>query len=142
VRSKSHPNGSHKSSAGQDSLRNGRWPERPIRHIESFKENPVVLITGPLTGIGRHRFRFRAGTAESYAATFETNVLGVVLSMKHEVRVMQAQGNGSIINLSSTMGHRGAPEASLYTASKQAVKGLTNSRRFPGRRFNEQPIEQ
>jgi NAD(P)-dependent dehydrogenase (short-subunit alcohol dehydrogenase family) len=30
-------------------------------------------------------------TAESYAATFDTNVLGVVLSMKHELRVMQAQ---------------------------------------------------
>src|SRR5882757_7020007 len=29
-------------------------------------------------------------TAESFAATFETNVLGVILSMKHEVRVMQA----------------------------------------------------
>src|SRR5437879_9114793 len=43
-------------------------------------------------------------TAESYAATFDTNVLGTVLSMKHELRVMQLQGNGSIINLSSTMG--------------------------------------
>src|SRR5882762_7646580 len=32
-------------------------------------------------------------TAESFAATFETNVLGVVLSMKHEVRAMQAQGS-------------------------------------------------
>jgi len=30
-------------------------------------------------------------TAESYAATFDTNVLGVLLSMKHEMRVMQAQ---------------------------------------------------
>src|ERR1700734_1282948 len=28
-------------------------------------------------------------TAESFAATFDTNVLGVVLSMKHEVRAMQ-----------------------------------------------------
>src|SRR5271163_2410208 len=44
-------------------------------------------------------------TAESYAATFETNVLGVILSMKHEVRAMQAQGRGSIINISSTYGH-------------------------------------
>src|SRR6202022_2206581 len=42
-------------------------------------------------------------TAESYAATFDTNVLGVILSMKHEVRVMQGQGSGSIINISSTM---------------------------------------
>jgi NAD(P)-dependent dehydrogenase (short-subunit alcohol dehydrogenase family) len=66
-------------------------------------------------------------TAESYAATFDTNVLGVLLSLKHELRVMQAQGGGSIVNLSSTMGHRGAPGASLYTASKHAVEGLTRS---------------
>jgi NAD(P)-dependent dehydrogenase (short-subunit alcohol dehydrogenase family) len=66
-------------------------------------------------------------SAESYAATFDTNVLGVLLSMKHELRVMQAQGSGSIINLSSTMGQRGAPGASLYTASKHAVEGLTKS---------------
>jgi NAD(P)-dependent dehydrogenase (short-subunit alcohol dehydrogenase family) len=72
---------------------------------------------GPLT----------AQTAESYAATFDTNVLGVLLSLKHELRVMQAQGAGSIVNLSSTMGHRGAPGASLYTASKHAVEGLTKS---------------
>ncbi len=68
-----------------------------------------------------------AQTAESYAATFDTNVLGVLLSLKHELRVMQAQASGSIINLSSTMGHRGAPGASLYTASKHAVEGLTKS---------------
>ena len=37
-------------------------------------------------------------TAESYAATFDTNVLGVILSIKHEVRAMQGQGSGSIIN--------------------------------------------
>jgi NAD(P)-dependent dehydrogenase (short-subunit alcohol dehydrogenase family) len=66
-------------------------------------------------------------TAESYAATFDTNVLGVLLSLKHELRAMQAQGSGSIVNLSSTMGHRGAPGASLYTASKHAVEGLTKS---------------
>jgi NAD(P)-dependent dehydrogenase (short-subunit alcohol dehydrogenase family) len=66
-------------------------------------------------------------TAESYAATFDTNVLGVLLSMKHELRVMQAQGFGSIVNLSSTMGQRGAAGASLYTASKHAVEGLTKS---------------
>src|SRR5882757_3446742 len=36
-------------------------------------------------------------TAESYAATFDTNVLGVILSVKHEVRVMVEQGHGSII---------------------------------------------
>jgi NAD(P)-dependent dehydrogenase (short-subunit alcohol dehydrogenase family) len=66
-------------------------------------------------------------TSEAYAATFDTNVLGVLLCMKHELRVMQAQGFGSIINISSTMGSRGAANASLYTASKHAVEGLTKS---------------
>jgi NAD(P)-dependent dehydrogenase (short-subunit alcohol dehydrogenase family) len=66
-------------------------------------------------------------TADSYAATFDTNVLGTVLSLKHELRVMQPQGYGSIVNISSTMGHKAAPGASIYTASKHAVEGLTKA---------------
>jgi NAD(P)-dependent dehydrogenase (short-subunit alcohol dehydrogenase family) len=66
-------------------------------------------------------------TAESYAATFDTNVLGVILSMKHEVRVMQGQGSGNIINISSTYGHEGAAGASIYVGSKHAVEGITKS---------------
>src|SRR5580692_6169030 len=59
--------------------------------------------TGPIT----------EQTAQSYADIFDTNVLGVLLSLKHELRVMQPQGSGSIINLSSTLGHRGSVGASL-----------------------------
>jgi NAD(P)-dependent dehydrogenase (short-subunit alcohol dehydrogenase family) len=66
-------------------------------------------------------------TAETYAATFDTNVLGVILSMKHEVRVMQGQGSGRIINVSSTYGHEGAAGASVYVGSKHAVEGITKS---------------
>ena len=66
-------------------------------------------------------------TPEGFTATFETNVLGVVMSMKHELRVMIAQGSGSIVNLSSTMGSRGAANASMYVASKHAVEGLTKA---------------
>lgn len=66
-------------------------------------------------------------TTETYAATFDTNVLGVILSMKHEVRAMQGQGSGSIINISSTYGHEGAAGASVYVASKHAVEGITKS---------------
>jgi NAD(P)-dependent dehydrogenase (short-subunit alcohol dehydrogenase family) len=66
-------------------------------------------------------------TANSYAATFDTNVLGTLLSMKHELRVMQAQGRGSIVNISSTYGHEGARGASIYAGSKHAVEGMTKS---------------
>src|ERR1700758_3890401 len=77
---------------------------------------------GPITG----------QTAEAYAATFDTNVLGVILSMKHEVRVMKGQGRGSIVNISSTYGHEGAAGASVYVASKHAVEGLTKSAALEG----------
>ena len=66
-------------------------------------------------------------SAETYAATFDTNVLGTLLSMKHELRVMQPQGSGVIVNISSTMGSKAAPNASLYTGSKHAVEGMTKS---------------
>jgi len=66
-------------------------------------------------------------TADTYAATFDTNVLGVLLSMKHEVRAMQEQGSGSIINISSTYGHEGAAGAAVYVGSKHAVEGISKS---------------
>jgi NAD(P)-dependent dehydrogenase (short-subunit alcohol dehydrogenase family) len=66
-------------------------------------------------------------TEESVAATFDTNVLGVILSMKHEVRVMQGQQSGSIVNISATIGHEGAAGASVYAGSKHAVEGITKS---------------
>jgi NAD(P)-dependent dehydrogenase (short-subunit alcohol dehydrogenase family) len=77
---------------------------------------------GPLTDV----------SVETYSAMFDTNVLGVVLSLKHELRVMQAQGRGSIVNISSTMGERGAANLSLYTGSKHAVEGITKSAALEG----------
>jgi NAD(P)-dependent dehydrogenase (short-subunit alcohol dehydrogenase family) len=62
--------------------------------------------------------------AESSAATFGTSVLGVIPSMKHEVRVMQGQGSDGIINISSTYGHEAAAGASIYVGSKHAVEGV------------------
>jgi NAD(P)-dependent dehydrogenase (short-subunit alcohol dehydrogenase family) len=69
---------------------------------------------------------FTNQTAESYAATFDTNVLGT-LSMKHELRVMLPQSQGSIINVSSTYGRSGAPGAALYVGSKHAVEGFSKA---------------
>lgn len=64
-------------------------------------------------------------TPETYAETFDINVRGVLLSMKHEMRAMAKTGGGSIVNVSSTMAFRGRPNLGLYCASKHAVEGLT-----------------
>ncbi|UPG92122.1 glucose 1-dehydrogenase [Luteibacter aegosomaticola] len=66
-------------------------------------------------------------TVDNYEATFATNVLGTLLSMKHEMRAMQAQGHGAIVNVSSIAGHVGIAGASVYVASKHAVEGMTRA---------------
>lgn len=75
-------------------------------------------------------------TAETYAEVFDTNVLGVVLSMKHELRAMQGQRKGCIINLSSVAGHKALPGAAVYVASKHAVEGLTKVAALEAAPFN------
>ncbi len=72
---------------------------------------------GPITNV----------SPEAFTQMFETNVLSALLGMKHELRIMQPQGSGSIVNISSTMGSRGAAKMSLYTGSKHAVEGITKS---------------
>jgi NAD(P)-dependent dehydrogenase (short-subunit alcohol dehydrogenase family) len=71
-------------------------------------------------------------TTANYEATFATNVLGTLLSLKHEMRAMLAQGSGSIINLSSIAGRVGMAGGSVYVASKHAVEGLTRSAALEG----------
>lgn len=77
---------------------------------------------GPVTDI----------TNEAYAATFDTNVLGTLLSMKHEFRAMLPRRSGSIINVGSTYGLMGFPESSLYVGSKHAVVGITRAAALEG----------
>ena len=106
-----------------------------VRHDDELRElvDRTVARFGRLdaavntAGTEGHPGPVTEQSVESYASTFDTNVLGTLLSMKHELRVMRAQGSGSIINISSTYGHVGASGASVYSASKHAVEGLTKS---------------
>ncbi|AWN74284.1 glucose 1-dehydrogenase [Legionella anisa] len=64
-------------------------------------------------------------TIENYHSIFDTNVFGVFLCIKYELKAMMSQGSGCIINLSSIAGQKGLPGASIYCASKHAVEGFT-----------------
>jgi NAD(P)-dependent dehydrogenase (short-subunit alcohol dehydrogenase family) len=62
-------------------------------------------------------------TDDDYDRVFDTNVRGVVHSVRAQVPALREAG-GVIILTSSTAGSRGFAGASLYTASKHAVEGL------------------
>jgi len=63
----------------------------------------------------------------NYRAVMDTNVLGVLLAMKHEIRAMLKNGGGAIVNNASVGGLIGFPGVGVYVASKHAVLGLTKT---------------
>ena len=56
-----------------------------------------------------------------------TNLKGVFLCMKHEVRAMAPRGRGVIVNMSSLSGLLAEPGCYAYVASKHGILGLTKT---------------
>ena len=64
---------------------------------------------------------------ELLEAHFRVNQLGVVLGLKSSAPLMQRSGGGSIVNVSSTAGLQGIPNAIAYVGTKWAVRGMTKT---------------
>ena len=64
---------------------------------------------------------------ETWDRYLAINLTGVMLCMKHEVRQMNRQGSGAIVNASSILGVVGAPGTHAYVATKAAVANITRS---------------
>ncbi|MCQ4043815.1 SDR family NAD(P)-dependent oxidoreductase [Streptantibioticus rubrisoli] len=99
-----------------------RAVERFGRIDVAFNNAGTEGTPGPVTEV----------TEEGYQATFDTNVKGTLLCLKHEFRVMREQGGGSIVNVSSCYGLMGYPGATLYVGSKHAVIGITKAAALEG----------
>lgn len=83
----------------------------------AFNNAGIEGMLGPIT----------EQTEANFRAVFDINVLGVMLCMKHELPPMQKQGAGVVVNCASVGGLVGFASASVYSASKHAVIGLTRS---------------
>lgn len=66
-------------------------------------------------------------TVENYRHVYDINVLGVLLSLKHQAPAILKSGGGSIVITSSGLGHIGMPNVAIYTGSKHAVEGIAKS---------------
>jgi meso-butanediol dehydrogenase / (S,S)-butanediol dehydrogenase / diacetyl reductase len=82
-----------------------------------FNNAGIALFT-PLPAIGRRQFD----------QLMSVNVFGVLVGSKVAAAQMAVQeGGGKIVNTCSVAGKRGAPNSSLYVATKFAVRGITQS---------------
>ena len=108
-----------------------------IRTDVTSEQDIGNLLERTIASYGRLDFAFNNAGAEgngkpvteeteaNYQAVFETNVKGTLLCMKHEIPRILKSGGGAIVNISSIVGSIGFAGASVYTASKHAVVGLT-----------------
>jgi 3alpha(or 20beta)-hydroxysteroid dehydrogenase len=90
---------------------------------------------GPLHGLVNNAGIFQRGSLMQTDITLwdqhvRINQLGPFLGMKAVVPAMERSGGGSIVNISSVAGLRGAPGAFAYSATKWALRGMTKSAAF------------
>ena len=90
---------------------------------------------GPLHGLVNNAGIFQLGSLMHtdlalWDQHIRINQLGPFLGMKAVVPAMERAGGGSIVNISSVAGLRGAPGAFAYGATKWALRGMTKSAAF------------
>ena len=63
-------------------------------------------------------------------ALFDTNLFGAIECMQVAVPIFKAQGGGTIINISSIVGHLPVPHMGAYCASKHALNAFSEAARL------------
>jgi NAD(P)-dependent dehydrogenase (short-subunit alcohol dehydrogenase family) len=100
---------------------NARRLDRIMRSLERVD----VLVNAAGTNVPEPFLDVQEPTLDALLAV---NVKGTFLAAQAAARRMLATGHpGAIVNLSSQMGHVGAPNRSVYCATKHAVEGLTKA---------------
>ena len=67
---------------------------------------------------------------QAYRRMFETNCFGAIEAMQQVIPVMQRQGSGCIINISSVAGYIAVPYMGAYGATKRALNAISRAARL------------
>jgi NAD(P)-dependent dehydrogenase (short-subunit alcohol dehydrogenase family) len=95
------------------------------KRIDVLVNNAGVTLTGAVE---------ETATTEA-ASLFDTNLFGILRTAQAVLPHMRAQRSGRIVNLSSVLGFLPAPYMGLYSASKHAVEGLSETLDHEVRQF-------
>lgn len=100
-----------------------QWRDAVAACRSAFGEPTVLVNNAGIMPLGT----VEGGDLDGFRAALDVNVVGSLLGMRSVVAAMRAAGGGSIVNVSSIAGKRGANGLCGYSASKYAIRGLTRS---------------
>jgi NAD(P)-dependent dehydrogenase (short-subunit alcohol dehydrogenase family) len=85
-------------------------------------------LDGLLNNAGTNRVGpMAAQSVDNIDAVIGLNIRALYRVSQASIPVLRKSGGGSIVNMSSQMGHVGSPDRTLYCMSKHAVEGLTKA---------------
>lgn len=106
-----------------DVRKEDRWKEVVAETEAAF--GPVNILINNAGIVAMNEIENQ--TEEEYRRVIDINQVSVFLGMKSVISSMKKTEGGSIVNISSINGLRGAPGTSAYDSSKFAVRGMTKS---------------
>ncbi|MER5730365.1 SDR family oxidoreductase [Streptomyces sp. NPDC002138] len=92
-------------------------------HIDVLVNNAGVMPLSPLDAL----------KVDEWNRMIDVNVRGVLHGIASVLPLMRAQGSGHIVNIASVSGHRVDPTAAVYSATKFAVRALSEGLRQESR---------
>jgi NAD(P)-dependent dehydrogenase (short-subunit alcohol dehydrogenase family) len=93
--------------------------------IDVLVNNAGYLVIGPVEETSPDELR----------AQLDTNVIGVLRTLRAVLPVMRAQRRGAVVNISSVLGRVVVPANGIYQTSKWALEALTETLRYELRPF-------
>ena len=100
-----------------------QWDDAVKVAVEAFGKLTALVNNAAIVALGQ----IGKFDMAKWQKVIDVNLTGTFLGMQAVVEQMKAAGGGSIINVSSIEGLRGAPMVHPYVASKWAVRGLAKS---------------
>lgn len=94
-----------------------RWIAKYFKKLDVLVNNAGVALTKQLQDV----------TEQDFDKIIDVNAKGAFFCCQQALPLLQKSGNGSIVNVSSIWGVQGASCESVYSMSKFAVVGLTES---------------
>lgn len=112
--------------------------ESDVMHCFDVMQNDLggldILINN--AGIGSDRKPIDEIDLDEMRRVFEVNVFGLALMGKIAAQIFKKQMNGDIVNIASTSALKGYEGGSVYSASKFAVRGLSQNWQADLRKYN------